>query len=167
MRYGTRRTVEVLSLRKTADKVPASGLGLMLGEVRDLSGKLQRIFLEEQVAELVAAMSRCPQCAVALPVKDAKNIVYRTAFGKAKLASPRLYSSCSSCGPSRMLEIPSVRWPRHCQREPILNGFGFRRATPARCRTSSRASFSLIALQAPQNFRPRAFDRTFSASGQA
>lgn len=95
---GTRKTVEVLSLRKTADKVPASGLGLMLGEVRDLSAKLQRIFLEEQVAELVAAMSRCPQCAVALPVKDAKSIVYRTAFGKAKLASPRLYSSCSSCG---------------------------------------------------------------------
>ena len=95
---GTRKTVEVLSLRKTADKVPASGLGLMLGEVRDLSAKLQRIFLEEQVAELGAAMSRCPQCTVTLPVKDAKNIVYRTAFGKAKLASPRLYSSCSSCG---------------------------------------------------------------------
>ena len=43
-------------------------------------------------------MSRCPQCSAALPVKDAKNIVYRTAFGKAKLASPRLYSLCSTCG---------------------------------------------------------------------
>ena len=105
---GTRKTVEVLSPRTAANTVPASGLGLMLGEARDLSAKLQRIVLEEQVAELVSAMSRCPQCSAALPVKDAKNIVYRTA-GKA-------------CEPAPLFALLILRVQGPCQK--ILQSSG-------------------------------------------
>ena len=43
-------------------------------------------------------MRRCPTCSHALAVKDQKQVVYRTAFGKCRLRSPRLYSRCAHCG---------------------------------------------------------------------
>lgn len=43
-------------------------------------------------------MRRCPECSHALGQKDEKQLVYRTAFGKYRLPSPRLYSRCAHCG---------------------------------------------------------------------
>ena len=36
--------------------------------------------------------------------KDSKTVVYRTAFGKARLDSPRLYSRCGGCGASALAQ---------------------------------------------------------------
>jgi hypothetical protein len=58
---------------------------------------LQAIVANEQAREVVAANSACGDCGRDLPCKGSANIVYRTAFGKLKLTSPRLYSQCS-CG---------------------------------------------------------------------
>jgi hypothetical protein len=85
-------------IERDADSAPSSGLGLFLQETKDLLQKLQAIVVEEQTARFVAAASKCPACEAVLGVKDRKQLVYRTAFGIARLASPRLYSRCAGCG---------------------------------------------------------------------
>ena len=93
-----RQTVEIGVLERAADAAPSSGLGLLLAESRDLLAALQAVVIVEQTKEVVKTMSRCASCLEPLAVKDTKNIVYRTAFGKASLPSPRLYTRCAGCG---------------------------------------------------------------------
>lgn len=95
---GERETIEVYQFEPAPDAAPSSGLGLFLTDSRTLSANLQQLVLREQAAEVIAAMSRCEACSQTLSVKDSKTIVYRTALGKARLASPRLYSRCAGCG---------------------------------------------------------------------
>ena len=85
-------------VERDADGAPASGPGLFLRETHALLRQLQAIVLREQVAQFVERASRCRQCGGRLATKDSKTVVYRTAFGKARLDSPRLYSRCSGCG---------------------------------------------------------------------
>ena len=54
--------------------------------------------LREQASRFLGRAALCRRCGVRLATKDSKVIVYRTAFGKARLDSPRLYSRCSACG---------------------------------------------------------------------
>src|SRR5471030_1932221 len=95
---GVQETVEIGVIERASDSAPSAGLGLLLVESRQLLTALQAVVISEQTREIVAAMSRCTGCCKPLAVKDAKSIIYRTAFGKAKLASPRLYARCASCG---------------------------------------------------------------------
>ena len=95
---GRRDTVELGVVERAADAAPSSGLGLLLAESRQLLAALQKVVIAEQTKEVVTAMSRCGGCRKALAVKDTGTIVYRTAFGRASLASPRLYARCSRCG---------------------------------------------------------------------
>ena len=67
-------------------------------EAQELCGALQELAIREQVGELVEAMKRCSACSHSLGLKDKKQLVYRTAFGKYRLPSPRLYSRCAHCG---------------------------------------------------------------------
>lgn len=90
--------VTVGVIERSADLTPASGLGLLLQETKDLSQKLQTVIVAEQTARLVSAASKCRSCSTTLGVKDTKQLVYRTAFGVARLVSPRLYSRCACCG---------------------------------------------------------------------
>ena len=85
-------------IERGANLTPASGLGLFLQETKDLLRELQTIVVAEQAARFVSADSRCRSCSTSLGVKDTKQLVYRTAFGVARLASPRLYSRCAFCG---------------------------------------------------------------------
>ena len=68
-----------------------------MAESRELLAALQAVVIAEQTKEVVKAMSRCASCLEPLAVKDTKSIVYRTAFGKASLPSPRLYARCTGC----------------------------------------------------------------------
>ena len=92
------RTETIGTVERDADGTPASGLGLFLRETHVLLQQLQAIVLRGQVAQFVERASRCRQCGGQLATKDSKTVVYRTAFGKARLDSPRLYSRCSGCG---------------------------------------------------------------------
>ena len=53
--------------------------------------------LREQVAQFLDRVALCRRCGHRLATKDSKAVIYRTAFGKAQLDSPRLYSRCSGC----------------------------------------------------------------------
>lgn len=95
---GEHETVEIGVIERASDAAPSSGLGLFLAESRELLAALQTVVIAEQTKEVVKAMSRCAACLEPLAVKDTKSIVYRTAFGKASLPSPRLYARCTGCG---------------------------------------------------------------------
>ena len=90
--------VTVGVIERSADLTPASGLGLFLQETKDLLRELQAVVVAGQTAQFVSAASQCRTCSTTLGVKDRKQLVYRTAFGIARLASPRLYSRCARCG---------------------------------------------------------------------
>lgn len=91
-------SVQIGVVERASDAAPSSGLGLLLAESRELLAALQAVVVAEQTREVVKAMSRCGSCLDPLAVKDTKSIVYRTAFGKASLPSPRLYARCTGCG---------------------------------------------------------------------
>ena len=57
---GTQDTIEIFGLERASDATPSSGLGLVLGESRDLAAALQRVILREQVQEVLLTISRCP-----------------------------------------------------------------------------------------------------------
>ncbi|WP_156901811.1 hypothetical protein [Azohydromonas australica] len=92
------RTKDIGVLEYDAEALPASGLGLFIGEAHQLLRQLQTVVLREQVAQFLECTSRCRQCGSRLGVKDTKTIVYRTVYGKGHLDSPRLYSACGRCG---------------------------------------------------------------------
>ncbi|MGT2455327.1 ISKra4 family transposase [Cupriavidus basilensis] len=92
------KVITVGVIERKADFAPASGLGLFLRETHELLQQLQTVVLNEQVDQFVGAAARCRACGTRLGIKDTKPLVYRTAFGKARLRSPRFYSYCSACG---------------------------------------------------------------------
>jgi hypothetical protein len=77
---------------------PASGMGLFVREAHELLRQLHAIVLREQADEFVRVAAGCLACGRRLGIKDTKPLVYRTAYGKAVLRSPRFYSRCSGCG---------------------------------------------------------------------
>jgi hypothetical protein len=87
----------IATVERNVMPAAGEGLGLSLEEAKGLIGHLQTIVCEEQTSEMVAAISTCAVCAQALARKSSASIVYRTAFGKLRLSSPRLYSQCR-CG---------------------------------------------------------------------
>ena len=91
------RTEMVGTVERNADGSPASGLGLFLRETHALLRQLQALVLRAQVSQFLDRASLCRRCGVRLATKDSKVVVYRTAFGRERLDSPRLYSRCSRC----------------------------------------------------------------------
>jgi IS5 family transposase len=73
-------------------------MGLFLREAHELLRQIQTLVLNEQAAEFARVAAGCLACGRRLGIKDTKPLVYRTAFGKAVLRSPRFYSHCSGCG---------------------------------------------------------------------
>ena len=57
-------------------------------------GRLQKIVATAPTEEVIAANCLCGRCGEPLPKKGSASIVYRTAFGKLHLNSPRYYSTC-------------------------------------------------------------------------
>ena len=94
------RTETIGVIERDGDCAPASGLGLFLRETHAILRSMQAVVLREQVSQFVTRAACCRQCSAQLATKDSKTIVYRTAFGKARLDSPRLYSTCNGCGAS-------------------------------------------------------------------
>ncbi len=94
---GQRERQRIATIQRSADLAAVDGLGLTLAESKDLLERLQATVVREHADALVAANSCCGGCAEQLARKGTSPIVYRTAFGKLTLSSPRLYSQCR-CG---------------------------------------------------------------------
>lgn len=94
---GHRERKRIATLERSADLAEVDGLGLTLAESKDLLERLQEIVAHRHAKEIVAANSACGGCSRPLARKGTASIVYRTAFGKLSLKSPRLYSQCR-CG---------------------------------------------------------------------
>lgn len=92
------KVIEVAVIERNADVASASGLGLFIRESQEILRQLQTVVLTEQVDQFIRITGRCQLCGGRLGIKDTKSLVYRTAFGKARLRSPRFYSYCSACG---------------------------------------------------------------------
>ncbi|KAF7963692.1 hypothetical protein AWV80_06780 [Cupriavidus sp. UYMU48A] len=71
-------------------------LGLHLEAAKSLLGRLQRTMVAAQVAETVAQTSVCPTCGEHLACKGHHHSVFRSAFGRLSIDSPRLYR-CRRC----------------------------------------------------------------------
>ena len=66
-------------------------LGLTLAEARQLLRGLQEAVVTEQTAEFAEGQTHCPSCGTLRARKGEHEIVFRTAFGKLHLHSPRYY----------------------------------------------------------------------------
>jgi hypothetical protein len=74
------------------DELQPETLGITLAEAQDLLTNLQSLVVSQQVAEYHQQQRPCPDCGLERSKKDSKRIIYRTAFGKLKLDSPRFYT---------------------------------------------------------------------------
>ena len=81
----------------------AENLGMTLAEARDLLRELQKAVATEQAAEFVEEQNHCPSCGAHRGRKGEHDIVFRTAFGKLTLPSPRYYQC--SCTPAEVKSI--------------------------------------------------------------
>lgn len=68
-------------------------LGMTMKEAKSLLVATQRAMVLAQSQRIVEEASHCACCGAPLKVKDRRQIVYRTLFGKMRLSSPRL-SAC-------------------------------------------------------------------------
>lgn len=78
-------------------------LGLTLTEAKELSGGLQQAVVTQQAAEFAEQQTHCPSCSARRARKGEHEIVFRTAFGKLTLPSPRYYRC--SCTPAVVKSI--------------------------------------------------------------
>ena len=84
------RVHEVARLERGTLK--AEELGLTLAEAKSILGEIQQAMVEQQVIDFVAERDGCPHCGRNLTLKGKHEMVFRTAFGKLKLESPRFYN---------------------------------------------------------------------------
>jgi hypothetical protein len=90
---------ELVVLNKEYERLEQ--VGLMLAEAKALLLKIQHRIVTRQVAAFLAARRCCPSCGQSRGLKDHKAILFRTLFGKLKLASPRLRRCpCQHTGPA-------------------------------------------------------------------
>jgi hypothetical protein len=80
------------------DGLDVGALGLHLEEAKSLLGRLQRTMVAAQVAEAVARASVCPTCGAHLACKGHHHLVFRSAFGRLSIDSPRLFPCRRRCG---------------------------------------------------------------------
>src|SRR3954452_5944522 len=66
-------------------------LGLSLAEARSILAGLEQTVVERQAAEFIVQKQRCSRCGRERTCKGHHRIVFRTPFGKLKLASPQWY----------------------------------------------------------------------------
>jgi len=78
------------------DGLDMGSLGLHLEEAKSLLGRLQRTLVAAQVAEAVARTSICPMSGAQAACKGHHHLVFRSAFGRLSIHSPRLYP-CREC----------------------------------------------------------------------
>lgn len=71
------------------------GMKLSIAESKQITAKIQQALVEQQLAQSIDSLQKCPICSKNRAIKSYHKIVYRTLFGKLSLKSPRLkYCVC-------------------------------------------------------------------------
>jgi hypothetical protein len=102
---GGTTTTELLDIERQADGL----IGLSLAEAKAMNGSLQRALIEAQAGEAVARGAVCAACREGLRRNGTHKILYRTAFGRIELTSPRFYT-CRCRGIKRSSSSPLSAW---------------------------------------------------------
>jgi hypothetical protein len=85
---GSTATTEIATLeRGESDEL----IGLSLEEAKAMTASVQRTLVEAQAREAIDRGSSCTQCKARLRRNGMHRVIYRTAFGRLMLASPRFY----------------------------------------------------------------------------
>ena len=85
---GSTATTEIATLeRSESDEV----IGLSLEDAKAMTASVQRTLVEAQAREAIDRGSTCMQCKARLRRNGTHRVIYRTAFGRLTLASPRFY----------------------------------------------------------------------------
>src|SRR5262245_26918579 len=82
---------EVITLERPTKLTPER-VGLSLAESKQVLHELQQILVAHQTAAHVADQQQCPDCGAERKHKGTHTLVYRTLFGKLKIASSRFYT---------------------------------------------------------------------------
>jgi hypothetical protein len=82
-------TEEVAQLERHS--LQPEDVGLSLAEAKQMLGSIQRVMVQEQLAQYIAEQSSCSDCGRPLTRNGQHEIVFRTLFGELQLPSPRLY----------------------------------------------------------------------------
>lgn len=93
---------EILRIDRGAHTaVEQTGLGLTLLEAKAALAATQQAIVAAQTEHIVRQASHCRHCASALKIKDSRQVVYRTLFGKVRVHSPRLLACPCRVAPSK------------------------------------------------------------------
>lgn len=93
---GEGHLIEEIATLERAELKPET-VGLSLAEAKTVLAALQNSIVSQQLAEYVQQPHYCKECGEAYALKGQHQLVFRTLFGKLKLASPRFYTcACQS-----------------------------------------------------------------------
>jgi hypothetical protein len=85
---GQEQIYDITSLQRTEVKMET--LGLTLAEGKTILSAVQRVVVEAQTAQCMAAHRQCSDCGQPRTSKGHHDLPLRTVFGKVTVASPRL-----------------------------------------------------------------------------
>jgi hypothetical protein len=98
-------TTEVIALERGVDGL----IGLSLAEAKAMNACAQRALIDAQAGDVIARGAVCPDCQEGLRRNGTHTTLYRTAFGRIKLTSPRFYT-CRCQGIQRTSRSPLSAW---------------------------------------------------------
>jgi hypothetical protein len=101
------KETEVIRLdRGTASTLAEGGLGLTMPQAKAALAAMQKELIAAQAEQIVMPALVCQHCGKPRKIKETREIVYRTLFGKLRLRSPRLMTCLCQGGRSRQSSSP-------------------------------------------------------------
>jgi hypothetical protein len=102
---GVTTTTNLVDIERAAEGL----IGLSLAEAKAMNGNVQRALIEAQAREAIARGAVCSECKEGLRRNGTHKTLYRTAFGRIELISPRFYT-CRCGGTQRSSRSPLSAW---------------------------------------------------------
>ena len=102
---GGTTTTDLVDIERGAEGL----IGLSLAEAKALNARVQRALIDAQAREAIARGAVCSECKEGLRRNGTHRTLYRTAFGRIELRSPRFYT-CRCQGTQRSSRSPLSAW---------------------------------------------------------
>ena len=102
---GGTTTTDLVDIERGAEGL----IGLSLAEAKALNARVQRALIDAQAREAIARGAVCSECKEELRRNGTHRTLYRTAFGRIELISPRFYT-CRCQGTQRSSHSPLSAW---------------------------------------------------------